>query len=353
MTRLKNFYCGKTILVTGHTGFKGSWLCEWLLDLGAEVHGYSLAPATHPSLFEQLQLQRRICQHVEADIRDRTKLRAFFKSVQPQVMFHLAAQPLVRESYRTPGDTYETNVMGTLNVLESLRDLQNSCSAVLITTDKVYENREDGTAYDEASPLGGYDPYSSSKACCDIAISSWRRSYFAQHPVKICSVRAGNVIGGGDWAEDRLVPDIMRALSQKETVILRNPTSTRPWQHVLEPLAGYLLTAQGLAEGKKIDSLNFGPHLEANRSVRELVGECLKRWPGHSADQPDPNAPHEANLLALSIEKAKYTLGWTPKWDFASTIARTVNWYKAVSEGQDPIELTQQQIEQYAKDMLG
>ena len=239
-------YAGKKIFVTGHTGFKGSWLCEWLLQLGAEITGYSLPPETKPALFEQLKLKSRL-HHVIGDIRDLPKLRAAVQKAKPDFVFHLAAQSLVRESYAQPVATFETNLMGTVNVLEALRGLKNSCAAVFITTDKCYENREHHRGYAETDPLGGHDPYSASKATAEIAISSYRRSFFKNHPVKIASVRAGNVIGGGDWAADRIVPDSIRALQKKSAIPVRNKISTRPWQHVLEPLSGYLWLGARLA----------------------------------------------------------------------------------------------------------
>lgn len=315
--------------------------------MGAHVHGYSLAPPTNPCLFDQLRLSERIRHHQIADIRDAETLNEYFQSAQPDVVFHLAAQPLVLASYQKPIDTYQNNLNGTLNVLEALRNLNNSCAALLITTDKVYENDEGGTVCTEDAPLGGSDPYSSSKACCDIAISSWRRSFFADHPVRICSARAGNVIGGGDWAESRLVPDIIRALSRREIVRIRNPNTIRPWQHVLEPLGGYLLTALRMTEGCEVESLNFGPHAEACRAVQELVDECLKHWPGESVVQSIPDAPYETSCITLSIEKAKQVLGWVPKWDFGTMVESTVNWYKQVDEGCQPLQMTQQQVKAY------
>jgi CDP-glucose 4,6-dehydratase len=345
-------FAGKKIFVTGHTGFKGSWLCEWLLLFGAEITGYSLPPATKPALFNQLGLKARL-NHVIGDIRDPAKLKRALHQAKPDFVFHLAAQPLVRESYANPVETFETNLMGTVNVLEALRGLKNPCTAVFITTDKCYENREHHRGYREEDHLGGYDPYSASKATAEIAISSYRRSFFKDNPVKIASVRAGNVIGGGDWAADRIVPDCIRALQKKSPVPVRNKIATRPWQHVLEPLGGYLWLAaqiyQPLAAPKRsgrgstinhqpsiINSLcsafNFGPNREANRTVRELVEEILKHWPGNWVDKSDPHAVHEAKLLHLETAKALRLLKWRPVWNFSETIEQTVVWYRTTAQ---------------------
>ena len=329
-------YAGKKIFVTGHTGFKGSWLCEWLLQLGAEVTGYSLTPNTKPALFTQLGLKSRL-HHIIGDIRDLPKLRRAIQTAKPDFVFHLAAQPLVRESYAQPVETFETNLIGTVNVLESLRGLKNSCAAVFITTDKCYENREHHRGYAETDPMGGHDPYSASKATAEIAISSYRRSFFKDHSVKIASVRAGNVIGGGDWAADRIVPDSIRALQKKSAIPVRNKISTRPWQHVLEPLSGYLwlgaLLSQPSTQNSQLASaFNFGPDREANRTVRELVEEILKHWPGEWVDKSNPNAVHEAKLLHLVTTKAKRELGWQPVWNFSETIRETIGWYQVVSK---------------------
>ena len=329
-------YAGKKIFVTGHTGFKGSWLCEWLLQLGAEVTGYSLTPNTKPALFTQLGLKSRL-HHIIGDIRDLPKLRRAIQTAKPDFVFHLAAQPLVRESYAQPVETFETNLIGTVNVLESLRGLKNSCAAVFITTDKCYENREHHRGYAETDPMGGHDPYSASKATAEIAISSYRRSFFKDHSVKIASVRAGNVIGGGDWAADRIVPDSIRALQKKSAIPVRNKISTRPWQHVLEPLSGYLwlgaLLSQPSTQNSQLASaFNFGPDREANRTVRELVEEILKHWPGEWVDKSNPNAVHEAKLLHLVTTKAKRELGWQPVWNFSETTRETIGWYHVVSK---------------------
>jgi CDP-glucose 4,6-dehydratase len=337
-----NCYLGKRVLITGHTGFKGAWLAEWLLSLGAEVTGFALPPPTTPSLFDQLSLKTRL-RHIEGDVRDLTAVRAAVAACQPDFVFHLAAQPLVRLSYSQPVETYATNVMGTVNVLEAVRlaaDPAHPCVVVAITTDKCYENKEWVHSYREEDPMGGYDPYSSSKGAAELVIASYRRSYFSSpdSPVKLASARAGNVIGGGDWALDRIVPDCIRALSRGEIISVRNKIATRPWQHVLEPLSGYLwlgaclYSSQLSAFSSRLPSaFNFGPALASNRTVADLVQEILKHWPGQWADQSDPKAVHEAQLLNLATDKAHHFLGWSPAWTFAETIAQTVRWYRDAS----------------------
>ena len=333
------FWQGRKVLLTGHTGFKGGWLALWLNELGAQVTGLALAPEGGLNLFDQLQLEQLLDHHL-GDIRDPDLLKTIVAETQPDVVLHLAAQPLVRLSYQEPVATWATNVMGTIHLLEALRLLDQPCSAVLITTDKVYRNNEWLYGYRENDPLGGHDPYSSSKAAAEIAIASWRSSFCGTSPhqtphLRVASARAGNVIGGGDWALDRIVPDAMRALSRGELIGVRNPGATRPWQHVLEPLGGYLRLAENLTSSAELAStFNFGPQLEANRPVRELVEEALRHWPGRWQDQSDPSAPHEASLLNLVIDKAHHQLGWAPRWHFATTVERTVNWYRRVHEGQ-------------------
>jgi len=365
-------YAGKTVWLSGATGFKGSWLAEWLLSLGARVHGYSLRPDTTPALFDQLRLEERIENEI-ADVRDPAAVRKSIEKAQPDFVFHLAAQALVRYSYEHPLETYATNVMGTAHVLEALRSLEKNCAAVIVTTDKCYENREMDYAYAEEDHLGGHDPYSSSKAAAEIAISAWRRSFFKNHPVKIASARAGNVIGGGDWAKDRIMPDCIRALQAGQPILVRNKAATRPWQHVLEPLSGYLWLAarlyQPLAAPKRLVSpksdeggseggstlnpqlataFNFGPGHGANRTVAELVAEVLEHWPGRWEDQSDPKAVHEAGLLQLSTDKAHALLGWSPVWPFSTTVERTVAWYRdTAANPQTAHALTTRQIEQY------
>lgn len=323
-------YAGKRVLVTGHTGFKGSWLCEWLLALGADITGFALAPPTEPALFEQLGLARQI-KDLRGDIRDLAAVRQAVAAARPDFVFHLAAQPLVRLSYAQPVETYATNVMGTVNLLEAVRLVGAACAVVVVTTDKCYENTGRKHDYREEDPLGGHDPYSSSKGATELVVSAYRRSYFSapDSPVRLASARAGNVIGGGDWAADRIVPDCIRSLQRGQAVPVRNPHATRPWQHVLEPLSGYLWLAARLRSAAALaGAFNFGPTPEASRPVATLVDEVLKHWPGRWEDRSEPGAVHEAALLGLAIDKAERLLGWKPVWDFTATVARTVEWYR-------------------------
>lgn len=348
-------YEGKIVWLSGHTGFKGGWLATWLLRLGANVHGFSLSPEDH-SFFEETNLAPRL-EHEIGDVRDLAAVKRSIDRAQPDFVFHLAAQPLVCLSYEQPLETYSTNVMGTANVLEALRSLKKTCAAVFVTTDKCYENCEsDSLAYSEGDLLGGHDPYSSSKAAAEIVISAYRRSFFGKSPVHIASARAGNVIGGGDWALDRIVPDAIRSLQRGDTIPVRNPAATRPWQHVLEPLSGYLWLATMLAgtDGndtapeKITTAFNFGPDKEANRTVADLVNEILKSWPGRWEDRSDPSAVHEARLLMLSTAKAKRVLNWNPAWNFETAIERTVGWYREVSANRaSASDITIAQIEEY------
>lgn len=339
---------GKRVWVSGHTGFKGSWLSEWLLDLGASVHGYALAPETKHSLFDQLGLATRL-EHELDDIRDEVAVHRSIHEFRPDFVIHMAAQPLVRRSYAIPVETYSINVMGTVHVLEALRTFHHSCTSVIVTTDKVYQNHESGRAYEEGDPLGGHDPYSSSKAMAEIATSAYRDSYFQKGPVRLASARAGNVIGGGDWAEDRIVPDAMRALDLGRAIPVRNADAVRPWQHVLEPLGGYLQLAVRLASDPSVGaSFNFGPGPESNRSVKDLTEEILKHRKGSWEDVSDPGALHEATLLNLSINKACKALDWVPRWDFSTTVEKTISWYRDVHDGiVTPAEMTSSQIREY------
>jgi CDP-glucose 4,6-dehydratase len=344
-----NAFSGKRVLVTGHTGFKGSWLSEWLLALGAQVHGLALPPPTQPALFDALQLGSRM-HHRLGDIRDATLVRNWIAELAPDFVFHLAAQPLVRLSYSEPLETFATNVSGTAHILEALRLANRRCTVVAITTDKCYHNQEWCHSYRESDPLGGHDPYSASKGAAEIVIAAYRNSFFhaPDSPVRLASARAGNVVGGGDWALDRIFPDCIRALEKGETIAVRNKTATRPWQHVLEPLSGYLWLAARLAQASADSSLasafNFGPALTSNRTVADLVCEILKHWPGQWEDRSNPNAVHEANLLNLSTDKAFHLLQWEPVWSFEETIARTVHWYQNVPSARS---VTPDQISSY------
>ncbi len=335
---MSGFWEGKRVLITGHTGFKGSWLSLWLTELGAAVHGLALPPDTTPSSFVQLNLASSVG-HFVGDIRNSDVVADRLRSVQPDVVFHLAAQPLVRRSYAEPVRTWQTNVMGTVHVLQALRSLDNLCAVVVVTTDKVYDNREWLHAYRETDRLGGHDPYSSSKSAAEMAVASWRSSFFTgSSGVRVASARAGNVIGGGDWAADRIVPDLVRALMAGAPLQVRNPGSVRPWQHVLEPLSGYLSLAEKLYLDDSVllqDAFNFGPALDGFRTVGELVTECLRWWPGQWEAPPVVSAPHEARLLALATEKARLLLGWQPRWSFVEGVAETMAWYKDFHDGLD------------------
>lgn len=348
------FWQGRRVLLTGHTGFKGSWLSLWLSQLGAEVCGISLEPDTNPSLFDQLGLANQLSGHHLIDICDSSAVASLVAEFQPQVVLHLAAQPLVRRSYEDPLRTWEINVQGSLNLLEALKPLRHHCSVVMVTTDKVYANKEWDYGYREDDQLGGHDPYSGSKAAAELAIACWRSSFCgnASHQtphLSIATARAGNVIGGGDWALDRIIPDAMRSLSHHEPIPVRSPRSTRPWQHVLEPLGAYMLLAEKLAGNGDLfsSSYNFGPTLEANRSVRELVETALIYWKGSWQDCSDASAPHEAGRLHLQIDKAYHKLGWTPKWTFEKSVEKTVKWYKNVHQGSDALKCCISDIKEY------
>jgi CDP-glucose 4,6-dehydratase len=351
-----DFYRNKRVFITGHTGFKGSWLSEWLLLLGARPIGYSLPPQTEPALFNQSGLEQRM-DHRIGDIRNAHDIADAIQAAQPDVVFHLAAQALVRRSYSEPVETFETNVLGTIHLLDALRSLSKPCSAVIVTSDKCYENQEWLFGYRENDPLGGHDPYSSSKACAELATRSFRKSFFTgqpSNPVSIASARAGNVIGGGDWAADRIVPDCIRALARNEPIGVRNPSAVRPWQHVLEPLSGYLQLGQLLFPGgvdpneDACTVYNFGPNVDSNRSVRSLVCEVCEYWQGEWEDQSDPDAPHEAHFLSLSIDKAWHHLRWRPVWDFETTVRETVRWYREFY--QSGRALSREQLALYIED---
>ncbi|MFZ2959392.1 MAG: CDP-glucose 4,6-dehydratase [Candidatus Ozemobacteraceae bacterium] len=340
MSLFGNVYEGKTVFLTGHTGFKGSWLAFWLHSLGAHVIGFSLEPPTKPSLFETLGLSKKIT-HIIGDVRDLDALRTEMGRRQPEFVFHLAAQPLVRLSYEEPVETFNTNIMGTINVLEAVRKTSSVRSCLCITSDKCYENREWIWGYRENDPMGGYDPYSASKGCAELVTASYRNSFFntkeygKTHNTLVASARAGNVIGGGDWAADRLIPDIMKATDSGKKVILRNPLATRPWQHVLEPLSGYLMLGQKLLEGKNefAQGWNFGPHLESNKAVESVVTQLKRSWDKIEFEvRQDPNSPHEAGLLHLDCSKANSILEWKPVWGFAKTLQITSQWYKEYYE---------------------
>lgn len=341
-----SFWRDKRVLLTGHTGFKGSWLSELLLSRGASVHGLALPPEGAPALFDQLQLAGRL-DHAIVDIRDAEAVSARVAEVRPGIVLHLAAQPLVRLSYREPVATWATNVMGTVHLLDALRRLGEPCLAVVVTTDKVYDNREWEHPYRETDPLGGHDPYAASKAGAELVADSYRKSFFSGGGVRLATARAGNVIGGGDWAEDRIVPDLVRAFAAGLPLETRNMAAVRPWQHVLDPLVGYLMLVEALAgpdSGQAQTSFNFGPEPADQRSVGALTEAAKVHWAGVVTSRNGASGPHEAGRLALSIERARLCLGWSPRWDFDRAVAETIGWYKAVAEGADPLALTRAQI---------
>ena len=345
-----NFYKNKHIFITGHTGFKGTWLCRILINAGAKVTGYSLAPPTTPSLYELTGTSSNIVS-ILGDIRDSVKLVESVKAAKPDIIFHLAAQPLVRLSYKEPVETYSTNVMGTVNILEALRQCNSIKSFVNITTDKVYENREWCWGYRENENLCGFDPYSNSKSCSELVTYSYKNSFFTE-PDKcaISTARSGNVIGGGDYAEDRIIPDCIRAIKNGETIVLRNPNSTRPYQHVLECLYGYLLLAKAQYGNKKLEgAYNFGPDDESNVTTGELTDIFCKAWGNGAAwkTNAETDAPHEANFLKLDNTKAKAILKWRPHWSIKMAIDKVVEWEKSVAAGGSAGEITDKQIKEY------
>jgi CDP-glucose 4,6-dehydratase len=349
------FWRGKRVFITGHTGFKGSWLTLWLQRLGADVHGYALPPPTQPDLFTVAGVASGLAGHTLADVRDAAALKRALVSAMPEVVFHLAAQPLVRRSYHDPVETYAVNVLGTVHLLEAVRACPVVRSVVNVTTDKCYENNESFPAYRETEPLGGHDPYSSSKACSELVTAAYRTSFLADAGVAVASARAGNVIGGGDWARDRLLPDFFRAADEQRPLDVRHPEATRPWQHVLEPLAGYLLLAQRLAlQGQHFaGSWNFGPADADARAVRWILDRLSARLPGTRwQSHPGPH-PHEAHQLRLDSSKAARQLGWTARWDLAVALDRTVEWHRAWRAGGDMNATCLAQIEAYELDATG
>ncbi|RME71121.1 MAG: CDP-glucose 4,6-dehydratase [Planctomycetota bacterium] len=345
-----NFWRGRRVWITGHTGFKGAWLALLLHHLGAEVHGYALEPPTEPSLFEQAGIASAI-EDVRADICDRDALDRALEAARPGIVFHLAAQSLVRASYEDPLETVRTNVLGTACVLEAARHRPEIEAVVVVTSDKCYENREWVWGYRENDPLGGHDPYSASKGCAELVTAAWRRSFCAETRPAIASARAGNVIGGGDWARDRLLPDCIRAFRRAEPVRLRRPEASRPWQHVLDPLAGYLVLAEALCgdAARFAGAWNFGPEEGEVRRVRDVVERAAKLW-GDGARwtaEPEATGPHEAHALQLSCARARALLGWKPRLGFEEALAWTIDWYRRHARGESARRLTLEQIERF------
>lgn len=350
------FWKDKKVFITGHTGFKGSWLCLWLHSLGTKVTGYALNPPTEPSLFKLCKIDELVNSNI-ADIRDAEDLKKAMRTAAPEIVIHMAAQPLVRDSYKNPVETYEINVMGTVNLFEAVRDCKTVKVVVNVTTDKCYENREWVWSYRENEPLGGYDPYSNSKACSELVTAAYRTSFFnlkdySNHDVAVASARAGNVIGGGDWATDRLVPDCIKGILKGEKIRVRNPHAIRPWQHVLEPLSGYLTLAMKLyADGPNYsEAWNFGPDDSDAKPVEWIVQKMCSKWGRNAMYEIDKGAhPHEAHYLKLDCSKAKAELGWHPKWDLEKAIDSIIEWTAAYRDGKDLREVCFKQIEEYAK----
>lgn len=344
-----SFYKGKKVLVTGHTGFKGSWLCKILVNAGANVVGYSIDPPTNPSLFELSGIKNQITSYI-ADIRDLDKLKEVFEKEQPELVFHLAAQPIVRDSYKMPVYTYETNVMGTVNICECVRLFDCVKSFLNVTTDKVYENQETNVAFTEDMPLDGYDPYSNSKSCSELVTHSYKKSFFTDGRVAVSTSRAGNVIGGGDFANDRIIPDCVRAVENGETIIVRNPNSTRPYQHVLEPLKIYLMIVEAQYKNHELEGYyNVGPNDSDCRTTGELVTLFCNLW-GDGAkwkDVSEANAPHEDNFLRLDTTKVKKVFGWQPRWSVEEAVEKIVEWTKVYFDGGDISAVMDKQIDEF------
>jgi len=344
------FWNNKSVFLTGHTGFKGGWIAHWLTELGAHVHGYALAPPTELNFFTATRLQERIASSTIDDIRDLEKLSTAIKQAKPDILIHMAAQPLVRESYNTPVETFSANVLGTVNVLEAARHVGTIKAIVNITTDKCYENKEWLWPYRENDRLGGHDPYSASKACAEIAAAAYRNSFLAEEGIHLASVRAGNVIGGGDWATDRLIPDFLRAIDRNEVLTIRSPNAVRPWQHVLEPLSGYLLVAEKLYEQGEAfaEAWNFGPNDEDAKPVSWIVERLCAQIPGSKWQTENTKQPHEAGLLKLDSSKAKTKLGWAPRWKLETALSKTVEWHQAWRNQEDMAAITSSQIQAYS-----
>jgi CDP-glucose 4,6-dehydratase len=348
----KKFWQGKRVYITGHTGFKGSWLSLWLSEMGAIVKGFALPPPTNPSLFEEAKVEELIISQF-GDIRDFETLKTSIQEFNPDILFHLAAQPLVRHSYKEPLETYDINVIGTAKVLEATRSCSSLKAIISVTTDKCYENKEWVWGYREEEQLGGIDPYSSSKACAELVTAAYRRSFIHHKGIGLASARAGNVIGGGDWATDRLIPDILRAFEKNQPAVIRNPESIRPWQHVLEPLSGYLVLAKKLYESPHefAEAWNFGPNDNDARPVNWIIKHMVARWPGVNWHIDQNSHPHEASYLKLDISKAKFRLDWQPTWSLDQTLDRIIEWHQSWLRKANMQQVCMKEIKKFMKDL--
>ena len=351
----REFWRDKRVFLTGHTGFKGGWLALWLMDMGAQVHGYALPPPTEPNFFTVCGLQAQLSTSTIADIRDAASLAQAMHAVRPDIVLHLAAQSLVRYSYAAPLETYAVNVMGTANLLEAVRQTPGVKAVINITSDKCYENREWVWPYRENEAMGGFDPYSSSKGCAELVTAAYRRSYLAPAGIHLASARSGNVIGGGDWATDRLIPDFLRTVDAGKTLIVRSPQATRPWQHVLEPLAGYLVLAERLASegGEYAEAWNFGPQDAGTRPVQWIVEYLCAQVPRATWQRDTTPQPHETNYLKLDSSKANSRLGWYPRWNLESALGKTLSWHQAWKQGADMRATSRAQIHDYESGAAG
>lgn len=345
----KIFWKGRSVFLTGHTGFKGGWLALWLSEMGANVYGYSLDAPTHPNFFDVIDLRTKIKNSFKGDIRNFSLLKKSIQEAKPSVIFHMAAQPLVRQSYIDPIETFSTNIFGTINVFEIIKNIESVKAIINVTTDKCYENQEYNKLYQETDMLGGYDPYSSSKACSEIITSAYRNSYLSSIGKKLASVRAGNVIGGGDWAKDRLIPDFFRSIDNNTILSVRSPQAVRPWQHVLDPLSGYLMLAEKLVvNGDKFEEAwNFGPEQSGAKTVSWVLDRLSAKFLNAKWKAESTKQPHESTLLQLDISKAKSRLGWVPQWSLRTAIDNTIKWHKAFKENKNMVEFSIKQIKAY------